>query len=52
MSMWDQAADAAIEAQDDIDKSGSPATPDQKIALAQVWATLSVAQELSRMDPG
>lgn len=49
MSMWDQSVDAAIEAQDDIDKSGSPATPDQKIALAQVWATLSVAQELSRM---
>ena len=45
MSMWDQAADAAIEAQDDIDKSGSPATPDQKIALAQVEQCLKPVDE-------
>lgn len=36
MSMWDEAADLAAEAQSDIEKSGGTATPDQKIALAQV----------------
>ena len=49
MSIWHEAADLATEAASDIGKLGIEPTPDQKIALAQVWATLSVAQELSRM---
>lgn len=49
MSIWHEAADLATDAQRDIEKSHGTATPDQKIALAQVWATLSVAQELFRM---
>jgi hypothetical protein len=28
---------------------GDNATPDQRIALAQAWATLSVSQELSQI---
>lgn len=49
MSMWHQAADLANGAVDDIKKQGLEPNPDQKIALAKVYATLSVAQELSRM---
>lgn len=46
VSMWHEAANGAV---DDIKKQGLEPNPDQKIALAQVYATLSVAQELSRM---
>jgi hypothetical protein len=46
MNMWHQAFDAANEVESQL---GEDATPDQKIALAQVYATLSVSQELSRM---
>lgn len=47
--MWHDAADLANEARADIERGGLEPTPDQKVALAQVYATLSVAQELSRM---
>lgn len=49
VSMWHEAADLANNAVDDIKKQGLEPNPDQKIAFAQVYATLSVAQELSRM---
>jgi hypothetical protein len=42
-------ADLATEAFDDIKRSGGEPTPDQKLALAQIHATLSVSQELSGM---
>ncbi len=49
MAIWHEAADLAGEALSDIRALGLAPTPDQKIALAQVYATLSVAQELSSM---
>ncbi|SNR43964.1 hypothetical protein SAMN06265360_10610 [Haloechinothrix alba] len=49
MTIWHEAADLANEAERDITHDALSPTPDQKIALAQVRATLSVAQELSRM---
>ena len=39
--------DLATEARDDINKSGVSMTPDQKLAAAQVYAALAVAQELA-----
>lgn len=49
MNMWGGAFDMANEAVEDIRRQGTGPTADQKIALAQVYATLSVSQELSRM---
>lgn len=49
MSIWHDAFDTATEAFDDIKRSGGEPTPDQKLALAQIYATLSVSQELSGM---
>jgi hypothetical protein len=43
------AFDLANEASNDIDKPTDPEMLDRKIALAQVFATLSVSQELSGM---
>jgi hypothetical protein len=45
--LWRLALDLATEARDDIDKLGISMTPDQKLAAAQVYATLAVAQELA-----
>lgn len=49
MSIWHEAFDLSTEAFDDIRKQGGEPTPDQKLALAQIYATLSVSQELSSM---
>lgn len=49
MNIWHEAADLANAARQDIKRQGLEETPDQKSALAQVFATLSVGQELSRM---
>lgn len=49
MNLWNNANDMANEAVSDIRKSGGEPIPDQKLALAQIYATLSVSQELSRM---
>jgi hypothetical protein len=47
MDLWRMSLDLATDARDDIDKSGVSMTPDQKLAAAQVYASLAVAQELA-----
>jgi hypothetical protein len=51
MDLWQTALDLATEARDDINKLGISMTPDQKLAAAQVYATLAVAQELAADIP-
>jgi hypothetical protein len=47
MDLWGMALALVMEAQADIQKSDAAMTPDQKLATAQIYATLSVAQELT-----
>jgi hypothetical protein len=47
MDLWGKALALVTEAEDDINKSDAAQTPDQKLAVAQIYATLSVAQELT-----
>lgn len=51
MNLWNVALDLATEARNDIAKLGTQMTPDQKLAIAQIYATLAVAQELAGDDP-
>jgi hypothetical protein len=51
MDLWRSALDLATQAQDDIEKLGISMTPDQKLATAQVYAALAVAQELAGNPP-
>jgi hypothetical protein len=41
------ALDLVSEAREEIDRWGAAMTADQKLAVAQIYATLSVAQELT-----
>jgi hypothetical protein len=45
MDLWRMALDLATEARDDIEKSDVAMTADQKLATAQIYATLAVAQD-------
>jgi hypothetical protein len=47
IDLWGMALALVTEAQGDIKKSDVAMTPDQKLAIAQIYATLSVAQELT-----
>jgi hypothetical protein len=51
MDLWRMGLDLATEARNDIDKLGISMTPDQKLAAAQVYAALAVAQELAGDKP-
>jgi hypothetical protein len=47
MDLWGLSLALVTEAHEDIQKSGAAMTPDQKLAMAQIYATLAVAQELT-----
>ncbi|HET6918258.1 MAG TPA: hypothetical protein VFI46_02210 [Jiangellaceae bacterium] len=51
MDLWRMALDLATEARDNIDKLGNDMTADQKLATAQIYATLAVAQALAEDQP-
>jgi hypothetical protein len=47
LDLWGLSLTLVREAQQDIQESDAAMTPDQKLAMAQIYATLSVAQELT-----
>lgn len=49
MDMFSKAYDLALEAHSDLLRAdiGAEATPEQKLAIAQIYATLAVAQNLA-----
>ena len=51
MDLWRMALGLTTEARDDINKMGVSMTPDRKLATAQIYATLAVAQELAGDSP-
>jgi hypothetical protein len=50
VDLWRMALDPVTEAREEIDRSGAAMTADQKLAVAQIYATLSVAQELTAVE--
>ncbi len=51
MNLWNEALNLATEAREEINKLGAHMTPDQKLATAQVYAALAVAEQLAGDEP-